>query len=164
MWLKHVAVNLPPTLFSDCRKHKKWLSPSNAAEIICLALEMCAMEMLMLFSSASGSGGCGGRTPQGVRAIRGLLLWVFAPADDDQWVHHVAEGLAHLEALLIQHEAVGEHPADRRSHPAHEEDGRQRKPGTALRGFCVQLGGHLARTHQMDNSVNQSKTTKHNDT
>ena len=46
---------------------------------------------------------------QHIGAVGRLLLFVFAPLHQHRWIHHIAQGFAHLAALLIQREAVGEH-------------------------------------------------------
>ena len=52
--------------------------------------------------------------PQGVRPIRRLLLLVGAALNQAPGVNHVANGLAHLLPLLVQHKAVGQHTLVRR--------------------------------------------------
>ena len=48
--------------------------------------------------------------PQHIGAVGRFLFLVLAPLDDHHRVDHIAEGFAHLSALLIQGEAMGEHP------------------------------------------------------
>ena len=49
--------------------------------------------------------------PQHISAVRGLLLLVLAAFDDHHRINDVAQRFAHLAALFIQGEAVGQHGA-----------------------------------------------------
>ena len=46
---------------------------------------------------------------QHVGPVGRILLLVFAAVDHNGWIHHVADRLAHLTALLVEGKAVGEH-------------------------------------------------------
>ena len=48
--------------------------------------------------------------PQHIGAVGGLLFFVLAAFHQHRWIDDIAQGFAHLAALLIEGEAVGEHP------------------------------------------------------
>ena len=88
----------------------------QVAEQVAGRVAHLAVHIGQLFHDSWAQGHIGGvihRThpqPQYVGAVGGILFLVFAALHQHGRIHHVAQRFAHLAALLIEGEAVGEHP------------------------------------------------------